>query len=145
MSNIQLKRIDETNFVDAFNLKLGQGQNQFVSDPVRSLAQAYVYYKQCTPFGIYLDNSMIGYVMVLYDYDLEEYDIWHLMIDEKYQHKGYGKIAMEKCLEYISTKPYGSSNKVALTCSVRNITAINLYKNLGFIETGAMDEDDIES
>ena len=144
MNNIQLKRIDETNFIDAFNLKLGQGQNEFVSNPVRSLAQAYVYYKQCTPFGIYLDNSMIGYVMVIYDYDLEEYDIWHLMIDEKNQHKGYGKIAIKKCLEYISTKPFGSSNKVALTCNVRNITAINLYKNLGFIETGAVDGDEIE-
>ena len=53
MNDIVLKKIDESNFLEAFNLKLGQGQDEFVSNPVRSLAQAYVYYNQCTPFGIY--------------------------------------------------------------------------------------------
>ena len=24
---------------------------------------------------------MVGYVMVIYDYDIPEYDIWHMMID----------------------------------------------------------------
>lgn len=98
MNDIVLKKIDESNFLEAFNLKLGQGQDEFVSNPVRSLAQAYVYYNQCTPFGICFKDTMVGYVMIIYDYDLEEYDIWHMMIDEKYQHRGYGQKAMEKCL-----------------------------------------------
>ena len=42
MNDIVLKKIDESNFLEAFNLKLGQGQDEFVSNPVRSLAQAYV-------------------------------------------------------------------------------------------------------
>lgn len=33
---------------------------------------------------------MIGYVMVIYDYDIPEYDIWHMMIDESNQGQGYG-------------------------------------------------------
>lgn len=40
MSNIILKKIDESNFLDAFQLKSGQGQEKFVSNPIRSLAQA---------------------------------------------------------------------------------------------------------
>ena len=40
---ISLKAISEDNFVDAFNLKLAKGQEEYVSHPVRSLAQAYVY------------------------------------------------------------------------------------------------------
>ena len=67
MSDIILKKIDENNFVDAFHLKLGEGQEKYVSNPIRSLAQAYVYYHQCTPFGIYADETMVGYVMVIYD------------------------------------------------------------------------------
>ena len=43
MRKITLRRIDETNFIDAFQLKLAEGQEIFVSHPVRSLAQAYVY------------------------------------------------------------------------------------------------------
>lgn len=53
MSNIELVRIDENNFMQAFNLKLAKEQEQFVSNPIRSLAQAYVYYNQCIPFGIF--------------------------------------------------------------------------------------------
>ena len=41
---LTLKKIDESNFIDCFNLKLGENQDKFVSHPIRSLAQAYVYY-----------------------------------------------------------------------------------------------------
>lgn len=95
MSKIELARIDENNFIQAFNLKLGKEQEQFVSNPIRSLAQAYVYYNQCIPFGIFNDGTMVGYMMVIYDYDLEEYNIWHMMIDIAYQHKGFGELALK--------------------------------------------------
>lgn len=85
---ISLKAINEDNFIEAFNLKLAKGQEEYVSHPVRSLAQAYVYRSQCQPFGIYADKKMVGYVMVIYDYDVPEYDIWHMMIDESLQGKG---------------------------------------------------------
>ena len=39
---VTLKSITEDNFIDAFNLKLKKDQEEFVSHPVRSLAQAYV-------------------------------------------------------------------------------------------------------
>jgi len=38
---------------------------------------------------------MVGYVMVIYDYALAEYNIWHMMID-------------------IASKPFGQSNKVVI-------------------------------
>lgn len=41
--NITLKPIDEGNFLDAFHLQLRDDQTQYVSHPIRSLAQAYVY------------------------------------------------------------------------------------------------------
>ena len=57
----ELKAITEDNFLDAFNLRLAQGQDEYVSHPIRSLAQAYAYRNQCQPFGIYADGKMIGY------------------------------------------------------------------------------------
>ena len=78
---INLRKITEDNFLDAFRLKLAEGQEEYVSHPIRSLAQAYVYRDQCQPFGIYDGEEMVGYVMVIYDYDIPEYDIWHMMID----------------------------------------------------------------
>ena len=99
MNQITLQKIDENNFLDAFHLKLGPGQERFVSHPIRSLAQAYVYYHQCTPFGICCGDRMVGYVMVIYDYDLAEYNIWHMMIDKDRQGLGYGTAALQRCLE----------------------------------------------
>lgn len=141
---IYLRTITEKNFIDAFHLKLAPEQQRFVSHPIRSLAQAYVYREQCQPFGIYKGDTMIGYVMVIYDYDVPEYDIWHMMIDESKQKQGYGKIALDRVLDYIKAKPFGPSNRVTLTCNRENLQALNLYKSRGFTETGAVDEDEIE-
>ena len=141
---INLRGITEENFLDAFNLKLAPGQERFVSHPIRSLAQAYVYREQCQPWGIYEGDAMVGYVMVIYDYDIPEYDIWHMMIDASSQKRGYGSAALDRVLDYIKTKPFGPSNRVTLTCNRDNIHALNLYKSRGFAETGSADEDEIE-
>ena len=140
----RLMQINETNFIDAFHLELAEGQDRYVSNPVRSLAQAYVYYKQCTPFGIYHGDKMVGYVMVIYDYDIPEYDIWHMMIDQSEQGKGYGRAALQNVLDYIREKPFGDSDRVALTCNKENQTAMKLYLKAGFAPTGRSDEDEIE-
>lgn len=144
MRKIELKRIDENNFIQAFSLKLAKEQERFVSNPIRSLAQAYVYYNQCIPFGIFEDDTMVGYMMVIYDYDLEEYNIWHMMIDIAYQHQGFGELALKKCLNFIASKPLGPSGTVVLTCNKDNTIAQHLYYKFGFKETGNEDDDEVE-
>ncbi len=141
---VELRPITEGNFIDAFNLRLAPGQERFVSHPIRSLAQAYVYRNQCHPFGIYAGEKMVGYVMVIYDYDVPEYDIWHMMIDAGEQGRGYGREVLDRVLEYIRTKPFGDSDRVALTCNRDNPIARKLYERKGFSATGNEDEDEIE-
>ena len=140
----ELRPITEENFLEAFRLKLAPGQEAYVSHPIRSLAQAYVYRDQCQPFGIYAEERMVGYVMVIYDYDVPEYDIWHMMIDASMQGRGYGGEALDRVLDYIRTKPFGPSDRVALTCSKGNPIAKKLYERKGFAATGNEDEDEIE-
>jgi len=141
---VELRPITEDNFPDAFHLRLAPGQEDYVSHPVRSLAQAYVYRNQCQPFGIYADEKMVGYVMVIYDYDIPEYDIWHMMIDESAQGRGYGSEAFDRVIDYIRTKPFGDSDRIALTCNRNNSAAIKLYERKGFSATGAGDGDETE-
>lgn len=141
---ISLQPINESNFLQAFALEVSEDQKKFVSDPIRSLAQAYIYRDQCQPFGIYNDDTMVGYVMVVYDYDIPEYDIWHMQMDRNCQNRGYGKQALQRVLDYISSKPFGSSSKVTLTCHKDNRTAYHLYASMGFAPTGVMDEDELE-
>ena len=82
--------------------------------------------------------------MAIYDYDIPEYDIWHMMIDESQQGKGYGKAALKLLLDYIKDKPFGDSDRVALTCNKDNTVALELYKSMGFELTGNSDEDEVE-
>ena len=140
----ELRAITEENFIDAFNLRLAPGQEAFVSHPVRSLAQAYVYRNQCQPFGIYAEGKMVGYVMVIFDPDVPEYDIWHLMIDEAWQGRGYGGDALDRVIQYIKTKPFGEADRVALTCGRHNPAAVKLYESRGFSPTGIEDGDEAE-
>ena len=82
--------------------------------------------------------------MVIYDYDVPEYDIWHMMIDESMQGCGYGAEALDRVIDYIRTKPFGSSNQIALTCNKENPVARKLYESRGFAATGVEDGDEIE-
>ena len=141
---VELRAITEENFIDAFHLRLAPGQEAFVSHPIRSLAQAYVYRDQCQPFGIYAEGKMVGYVMVIYDYDVPEYDVWHMMIDEAEQGRGYGAAALDRAIDYIRAKPFGDSGRVALTCNKANPIARKLYESRGFVATGVEDGDEIE-
>ena len=140
----RLIEIGTENFGDAFELRLGPGQDRFVSHPIRSLALAYVYRDQCQPFGIYDGDRMVGYVMVVYDYDIPEYDIWHMMVDEPMQGRGYGTDALDRVIDYIASKPFGDSDRVALTCHKDNVTARRIYERRGFRPTGAVFDDEIE-
>ena len=47
-------------------------------------------------------------------------------------------------IEYIRTKPFGASNRVALTCSKENACAMRLYESKGFRAAGAEDGDELE-
>ena len=141
---IELREITEENFLDAFDLKLAPGQEKFVSHPIRSLAQAYVYREQCRPFGICADGRMVGYVMAICDCDIPEYDIWHMMIDASEQGRGFGGEALDRVIDYIRTKPFGSSDRIALTCNKDNTAARKLYESRGFSATGNEDGDEIE-
>ena len=87
---------------------------------------------------------MVGYLMVIYDYDEESYNVWHLMIDAAFQGRGFGRAALEKALEYIAQKPFGSSDRVLMTCAAENAVACGLYHRLGFTETGRSDGEEAE-
>ena len=82
--------------------------------------------------------------MVIYDYDEQTYNVWHLMIDRRFQGRGYGKRALDEALRYIRTGPFGASGTVLLTCSPENEIALRLYRRAGFTETGRSGEDEIE-
>jgi diamine N-acetyltransferase len=59
-----------------------------------------------------------------------------MAIDKAEQGRGYGSEALDRILEFIRTKPFGDSDRVALTCHGDNQVALRLYAKKGFEATG---------
>ena len=68
------------------------------------------------------------------DFIFDNYGIWRLMIDKRYQGKGYGRKAMELALEFICTWLSGKSKYCWISYEPENESAKNLYASFGFVE-----------
>lgn len=130
---ILLREITKENFWDCIELSVNEEQNNFVASNAVSIAQSKVQ-PECIPLAVYDDDLMIGFVMYCIDEDDGEYWIYRIMIDKKYQSRGYGKKALSKLLEII--KEDKTHNKIFLGVHKENAYAVKLYRSFGFDFTG---------
>ncbi|BBF44618.1 spermine/spermidine acetyltransferase, putative [Lachnospiraceae bacterium KM106-2] len=137
---IYLKEIDRNNFIDVIKLSVYDDQKDFISDNVVSLAQAKAQ-PECIPLAIYNDDLLVGFVMYCLDYEDNEYWIYRLMIDKKYQKSGYGKKALFATLNRIAKDT--SHNKIYISFEPENKVAQKLYENVGFRPDGRIIDDEI--
>lgn len=129
MTNVYFKDIDCTNEYIVRNIKLKSGQEKFIENVDECLDEAKTY-SGWHPVAIYLEDNIIGFAM--YGSFGINKDTWidRIMIDEKYQGKGLGRIAMMKLIEIVS-KEFGV-NVIYLSIIEENKTAYHLYKSMGF-------------
>lgn len=134
---INIKEITKENIDDVLALKVGESQKSFVSTNGDSLAQAYVYSKTAYPFAVYEDDTIVGFIMMGY-YDVKSYyTLWKFMIDEKYQHKGYGRKALELGIQYLRER-FGVT-EIYTGVVPGNTVAKKLYESVGFKDTGLLE------
>ena len=139
---VELRKINQDNYGECLNLKVSEEQRSFVASNVYSLAQAWVFYDTAYPFAIYADNRMIGFVMMGYYAEKGVYTIWRFMIDERYQRKGYGKAALQLSIEYLVNE--FDVREIFLSFVPNNTAAEKLYSNAGFIQTGVIEDGELE-
>ena len=158
--SIHLEKIDARNVWDVLELKLRKEQKNFVAPNDISIVQAYVAAGTgCSafPFAVYNDKKVVGFLMVgyneaaLYELDGEEaptalknnYSIWRLMIDKRYQGRGFGREAIRLALDFIRTWPCGKAEYCEISYEPENEVAGALYRSCGFAENGELDGDEI--
>ena len=139
---IQLKEITSENFDHVLLLKVSESQKDFVSSPVYSLAQAYVYRETAYPFAIYADSTVVGFMMLGYYKVKNQYTLWKLLIDERFQNNGYGKESLKLGIHYLVNR--FKVKEVFTGVAFGNDIAKNLYESFGFKETGNRDEFQLE-
>ncbi len=138
---VELRKITKENYEECLNLKVADSQKAFVSSTVHSLAQAWVYYKTAFPFAIYADKQMVGFIMLGYYEINHQYTLWKLLIDEKYQNKGYGKEALKLGVKYLVNQFH--AKEVYTAYYATNHVAKKLYTSFGFCETGEIVENQV--
>ena len=89
--------------------------------------------------GIYDNDILIGFAMYGYFSDPAPGQLWldRLLIDKKYQGKGYGKQAVRLLLDRLHTEY--QSDTVYLSVYENNPHAIKLYQQIGFQFNGEYD------
>lgn len=155
---LHLEKVTYKNIWEIVDLKVFRSQKNFVADNLLSLAQAYSVQGSETaafPFGIYNGKKPVGFLMIGYNEaaaycDMESpkilehnYSIWRLMIDKRYQNRGYGREAIQLALDFIRTFPCGKAEYCSLSYEPENEVAAKLYHSMGFVENGEMDGDEI--
>ena len=136
--SISLRDITEDNFRACVDLKVAEGQEKFVATNVMSIAQSKVY-PSLIPLAVYNDEDLVGFTLHGKDTESKKYWIVRLMIDEKFQGKGFGK---EATLELIKKmRGYGDCEEIFLSFVPANTGAEKLYEKIGFERTGITDED----
>ena len=136
MAKVSLMRITPETLDECVSLKVANHQKEFVAPNIYSLAQAAVspiYH----PFGIYdadahyrANPSMVGFVM--YGISNARGFILRLMIDEKFQKRGYGRAAMIEVIRRLKLHP--EVERIATSHDRKNEAAARLYESLGFVD-----------
>ena len=149
---IRLVPAGEGNVRDLLRLRVAEGQEGFVAPNDVSMAEAYCAlagHGRVFPFGIYDGDVPVGFCMVGFGTDdgwtdapavaEGNYNLWRLMIDERYQGRGFGRAAMRLILDFVASLPCGSAPLCWVSYAPENEAARRLYASFGFEENGEWD------
>ena len=136
---IRLEDIDEGNW--RIPLRVSKAQEQYVANTTTILARAYAYRNdRSQALLIYEDDTPVGMVLYHDEDSLDAYIFSEILIDERFQGKGYGTTATKLVLDRM--KEDGRYHKVVLCYIEGNDAAKKLYESFGFEEIDR-DEDEI--
>lgn len=145
---ITLQPVTAANWRELIKLKVRDDQAHFVASNVHSIAESQFGFEDeghwnISPFGIYADEEAVGFLMYATNLGHSRIQVFiqRLMVDEKFQGKGYGRQAMQVMLGTIRGEE--RIRNVAISYEPDNRSAKSLYASLGFKETGEMAGDEL--
>jgi diamine N-acetyltransferase len=133
----ELKPIDQHNFAMCVGLNVAPDQVDFVASNLHSLAEAYAF-PAFEPRAVYVDGTMVGFLMYGFGDQSHKWWIIRLMIDHAHQGKGYGRAAMHAAIDLLRQQP--DCHEIMISYAPNNEVARRLYASVGFQETGEVIE-----
>lgn len=139
---INIKEIDAQNVFDVCELTtnpdgIGTVMEKYLCCNAVSIAESK-YYSEMHPNAIYNGKRLIGFFMYRRtETQADIATICRFMIDNKFQHQGFGKKALHSILRGLKIQ---GVKKVFLMIDDTNEVAKKLYMSFGFTFTGKIDK-----
>lgn len=137
---IQLLDVNDQNWLEVAALRVSENQQNFLDRTIGIIARGYAY-RSCNTrvIGIADDEQIVGVALVK---DLNEepacYDLQQFMIDQRFQNNGYGTEALRLILSQLRKE--GRYTSVEVCVNQKDTAALKMYRKLGFLDTGYIDE-----
>jgi len=144
VSGVSLREITDQNREAVVALRIAASQEAYVSSVADSLEEA-----RETPEGspwyraIYADEQPVGFVMLSWNVTpdppriIGPWVLWKLLIDERYQGRGYGREAVKLVADI--ARDHGAS-ELLTSHVVGERSPEPFYRQIGFVPTGDQDE-----
>ncbi|OLS38545.1 GNAT family N-acetyltransferase [Bacillus sp. MRMR6] len=130
---IKLRKVTKENWQECINLQVREEQRKFIASNLYSIAQVQ-FLENFEALAIYHNDSMVGFTLFGLDEDDRNYWIYRIMIDEKYQGQGHGKMALKEIIQRLKDKP--DCKEIILGYHPENIGAEKMYISSGFQPKG---------
>ncbi|MDP2371387.1 MAG: GNAT family N-acetyltransferase [Rhodoferax sp.] len=141
---VTFKSIDHANWKECICLTTNNDGSRttfekFICSNAVSIAQSKVEEGWITK-AIYHDATMVGFTMYGFCHETNSFELCRLMIDHKYQGKGYGAAGLDKVIEEI--KKLDGCREIFLSFDPEN-PAKRLYEKFNFKDTGRVVDDEL--
>lgn len=125
--NTKLVPFNKDNLWDTMRLSIRDDQLEFMNNAQRAICIASAYKQKL--FVLSEGSRSVGLIAFSVDKKHQKYYIESVLIDQKYQQRGFGKIMLVKGIDYLKTQ--GCKH---LTIGVHrfNVAAQKLYTSVGF-------------
>jgi GNAT superfamily N-acetyltransferase len=141
---MRLAEITEGNREAVLALRVAPDQEQFVGSVQRALDDA-AEYPHANPWyrAVYADEVPVGFVMVSWNVEprppeiIGPWFLWKLLIDERYQGRGYGSEAVRQIADLVRAE--GATELLTSYVEASGGPA-GFYERLGFVATGERDD-----
>lgn len=128
---ISLQPVSSENWYDCTKLDVTKDQKKVFPAPIVYWIAESKYVTEFQPLAIYYNTEIIGFIVYCKTPDSNgNYWVPALMIDEKYQGKGYGKEATKQLIALM--REIQHCQRIMIGHRPENTVAGNLYESLGF-------------
>ncbi len=127
---VTLREMTKENWRHCIALDPGPTGKAFIPSNLYALAESR-FAPSFVPLGIYVEGVMVGFVMYNTQPEADgSYSIYSMMVDARYQGKGYGTAALRLVIERLRQLPH--CTMVSLEYDRANEQAARFYSRLGF-------------